>query len=479
MALLCAIASQAQTGYKVYTLTENCTITLSPSKDTYAVNDEVTVTITPDEGAIFNPNTGFEIYVECSEEEYNENIANAPGFNGFKARRKVGPRRAFTSNFEYRLEIYTPDWDYDYSKLEEQADGSYTCTFPMPPRNVEIEATCTLAATTYGITVTPTDNGTTSVSAASAVAGSDVTITATPADGYEVAEVNVLERDGAYEDIIGYTSVDATQFTFTMPANPVRVEVTYQVAGTGITLSNNADNGLLIAEHNGQIVSKVTLAGRKLYKDGSWNTLCLPFDVTISDSPLNGDGVDVRTLNDASFDSSNGTLTLNFTATVTEMEAGKPYLIKWDNTGADLTESDLVFTGVTIDKTVNNVACDLGSDQSVTFTGTYAPVNIGSNGDNTKLYIGSDNQIYYPNGTMTINSQRAYFQLIGLTAGDLTAGASAFVLNFGDGETTGISPSPTLPQGKGAWYTLDGRQLQGEPTQKGLYINNGRKVIIK
>jgi len=88
MAFLCAIASQAQTDYKVYTLTENCNITLSPSKDTYAVDDEVTVTITPNEGAIFDGD--FEIYVECSEEEYNENIANAPGFNGFKARRKVG-----------------------------------------------------------------------------------------------------------------------------------------------------------------------------------------------------------------------------------------------------------------------------------------------------------------------------------------------------------------------------------------------------
>ena len=29
------------------------------------------------------------------------------------------------------------------------------------------------------------------------------------------------------------------------------------------------------------------------------------------------------------------------------------------------------------------------------------------------------------------------------------------------------------------WYTFDGRQLQGKPTTKGLYINNGNKVVIK
>jgi hypothetical protein len=29
------------------------------------------------------------------------------------------------------------------------------------------------------------------------------------------------------------------------------------------------------------------------------------------------------------------------------------------------------------------------------------------------------------------------------------------------------------------WYTIDGRRLSGKPTQKGLYIVNGKKVVIK
>ena len=29
------------------------------------------------------------------------------------------------------------------------------------------------------------------------------------------------------------------------------------------------------------------------------------------------------------------------------------------------------------------------------------------------------------------------------------------------------------------WYTLDGRRLQGQPTAPGIYVNNGRKVVIK
>ena len=33
--------------------------------------------------------------------------------------------------------------------------------------------------------------------------------------------------------------------------------------------------------------------------------------------------------------------------------------------------------------------------------------------------------------------------------------------------------------GNDVWYTLDGRKMQGMPTQKGIYITNGKKIIIK
>lgn len=48
-------------------------------------------------------------------------------------------------------------------------------------------------------------------------------------------------------------------------------------------------------------------------------------------------------------------------------------------------------------------------------------------------------------------------------------------------ETTSLTPiSPDLSQGEGSeyWYTLDGRKLIGKPMPKGVYINNGRKVLL-
>ena len=55
------------------------------------------------------------------------------------------------------------------------------------------------------------------------------------------------------------------------------------------------------------------------------------------------------------------------------------------------------------------------------------------------------------------------------------------VLLSSSGETTGIG---TLDTKTGditldGWYTMDGRKLVGKPTKKGLYINNGRKIVIK
>ena len=49
------------------------------------------------------------------------------------------------------------------------------------------------------------------------------------------------------------------------------------------------------------------------------------------------------------------------------------------------------------------------------------------------------------------------------------------------GETTAIGTLDTTT-GKmtfDSWYTLDGVKLNGKPTKKGIYINNGKKIIIK
>jgi hypothetical protein len=62
------------------------------------------------------------------------------------------------------------------------------------------------------------------------------------------------------------------------------------------------------------------------------------------------------------------------------------------------------------------------------------------------------------------------------------AGARVFVEDLDANGTTVIREVSTETMSAIAadgWYTLNGVKLQGAPTEKGIYINNGKKVVIK
>ena len=239
-----------------------------------------------------------------------------------------------------------------------------------------------------------------------------------------------------------------------------------------VELTDNADNTETIRSAGGE-PHDVKLLGRTLYRDGSWNTLYLPFDVVdIRNSPLAG--AEVSTLEHAILE--DGTLTLNFGAPLPMITHGVPYIIRWTGyDGGDLVEP--IFRNV-------HLMPDFRPKEiegTVTFMGTYSPVSIPSEGDNTKLYLGEGDQLFYPQSAMTIGCQRAYFQLAeGITAGEADEQSmpiKAFVLNFG--EENGISVvNATSSEGAG-WYDLRGSRHDAMPTAPGIYIHNGRKLIVK
>ena len=133
------------------------------------------------------------------------------------------------------------------------------------------------------------------------------------------------------------------------------------------------------------------------------------------------------------------------------------------------------FPNVMVDATASSVETTW-----VDFVGTYEPLSF-SDADPSILFLGTESKLYYPLSGAYIGAQRAFFRLKGIAAGDTHNQARAFVLNFGDSETTGILSTTNLTNytNSDAWYDLSGRRLSGKPTQKGLYINNGRKVVIK
>ena len=225
-------------------------------------------------------------------------------------------------------------------------------------------------------------------------------------------------------------------------------------ANTLLFLADNADNSTWIGKHNGEVWN-VTLT--RTLQTGGWNTFAVPFDI----NPI-PTGWTVKKLTNASTNGS--TLTLTFESETTAIEAGKPYLVKVESAVANPT-----FNGVTISN----------STTPTTFSGvvSFVPVinpTAMTAGDKTKLFVTGGNKLTHPSANGNINGFRAYFQLDGSISS-----ARSFVLDLGD-ETTGLE---MMSDGRGkmsdVWYDMQGQKLQGKPTAKGVYIVNGKKVVIK
>lgn len=118
------------------------------------------------------------------------------------------------------------------------------------------------------------------------------------------------------------------------------------------------------------------------------------------------------------------------------------------------------------------------------YTVTTDPVEAGSNllkvapDGGKKVSIGQVymlyNDVFYYTQAGTIPAGSVY-----LTKPEQTRTRGFYSLG-GDDDTTSIAPRPIHnAETSSAWYGLDGRRYDTIPTRKGIYINNGKKLIIR
>lgn len=107
--------------------------------------------------------------------------------------------------------------------------------------------------------------------------------------------------------------------------------------------------------------------------------------------------------------------------------------------------------------------------------GTLAPTYVTKTSGGYTNYGMSGGKFKKLNKDGVIPAHKAYLPIEGVSE------AREFNFIFNDGEVTGIS---SIENGKsiienGAWYTLGGQKMNGKPSTKGIYIINGKKVVIK
>lgn len=199
---------------------------------------------------------------------------------------------------------------------------------------------------------------------------------------------------------------------------------------------------------------------RTFYKDGGWNTLCLPFAVNATDF----EGAEVREVDVTQ--SSENTIVFKEATTI---EAGKPYLIKWAKTSNEVCDFVNTFEGVTLFATATPVKVN----DAITFTGFYNKATAGKLGASVAA-IGAGNKLFK------------------VTSGEMKGFRAAFVLNSNaqpsaiklviDGTATGIEDLVIDGvKANGRVYNLNGQYVGNSLNglQPGIYIQNGKKVVVK
>lgn len=231
-----------------------------------------------------------------------------------------------------------------------------------------------------------------------------------------------------------------------------------KVAPQEITLDENSDN-IVEAAENVNIMLK-----RTFYKDGEWNTLCLPF--AVADAKTAFDGAELR---EVDTEKSNGNTIVFKEATA--IEAGKPYLIKWANSSSDAVNVGKKFEGVTLVAAATPVVVKEGG---ISFNGFYKMTAASELGGTSVAAIGAGNKLF----KVTEGKMKGFRAAFVLSSG---AKPSAFQVVI-DGTTTGIEDLVIDGvKANGRVYNLNGQYVGNSLNglQPGLYIQNGKKVVVK
>ena len=270
-------------------------------------------------------------------------------------------------------------------------------------------------------------------------------------------QVGEYKYDETTKDAVWTGNSKSVLFTAKDQARASKITVSVKVpVAKDYTLDENSVNTIEAYEN-----ANVTLK-RTFYKDGEWNTLCLPFAVANAKTAF--DGAELREV-----DTQNRHDNTIVFKEATTIEAGKPYLIKWAKTPNEVCDFVNTFEGVTLVATATPVKVN----DAITFTGFYNKATADKLGASVAA-IGAGNKLFK------------------VTSGEMKGFRAAFVLNPAtpaagikvviDGTTTGIEDLVVDGvKANGRVYNLNGQYVGNSLNglQPGIYIQNGKKVVVK
>ena len=270
-----------------------------------------------------------------------------------------------------------------------------------------------------------------------------------------------------------------------------------------LVLDDSKDDNLTkIAAFNGKTVNNVKIKfssrnNRELpegttryWKGGEWNTLTLPFDISVADlSKILGYAI-VNEIDKNGYSESSGAPVYKFKLTMKgaygnaeKLPANKPFTIKT----ADDIDGEINFGTQTIQAPTEEDFDGVDAGGGSKFKPAYAEKPV-SYRDNGKIWflLGNHTKWAYitpsSSNTWTILPFESYIDQ-NLNPAE-NASNAIFMMEDIDGTTAihGINvddaENAKLNSAKG-WYNLNGVKMENAPAMKGVYIKDGKKVVIK
>lgn len=250
-------------------------------------------------------------------------------------------------------------------------------------------------------------------------------------------------------------------FMASSQARATKVIVTIQVPSE-ITLNENSESNTIEAKNGVNVTLKRSMVVNE------WNTICLPFDVTMDKAKAAfGDNVKIVELDTKAAVDAN---VLSFKAS-TGIVAATPYLIK---PSAVSETGTYTFDGVDITETNDENAY---VKNPIAFKGIFNMVDITKDVDNVgasyyAAFLGAGNKIYKA-GTGMTKGFRAYFAI------PKSASASALRVVI-DGTATSIKNIDSeVVESNAPVYNLQGQRVDGNNLTPGIYVKAGKKFVVK
>lgn len=253
-------------------------------------------------------------------------------------------------------------------------------------------------------------------------------------------------------------------FTNSSQARATKITVTVEVPkAKSYTLDETKTDNVIETYENANVTLQRTLS-----KD-YWNTFCVPFALDAKQvAQYFGEGTQLRTYE------GNCNNNIVYFATVDNIEAGKPYIMKPGNAvvqNPTFEGVSMVATG--LDENGNPQA--VGDASTVQMKGIYNQILLKT--DKTELFLGDNDLFYYPIDDVdarTIGGLRAYFIVPqGTDIKKLRANL--------DGTPTSLDTIFDTEESNAPVYNLHGQCVGNSlrALKSGIYIQNGKKVAVK